>query len=104
MQRDSRTPKRKGLRKGIYATDRDLKKSLLKCYVCEEDHRVVECPVVMKASVPERLEIAMKATLWFLCLNRGHSKNDCRSKKKCEKSDSCPYFHHSLLHSNRPRP
>ena len=102
LQRDSRIPKNEPLRKGIYATDRDSKKSSLKCYVCEEDHRVVECPVIMKASVPERLELAKKARLCFSCLNRGHSKNECRSKKKCEKSDSCPYFHHPLLHSNPP--
>ena len=102
LQRDSRIPKNEPLRKGIYATDRDSKKSSLKCYVCEEDHRVVECPVIMKASVPERLELAKKARLCFSCLNRGHSKNECRSKKKCEKSDSCPYFHHTLLHSNPP--
>lgn len=59
---------------------------------------------MMKASVPERLELVKKARLCFSCLNRGHSKNDCRSKKKCEKGDSCPYFHHPLLHSNSPSP
>ncbi len=62
------------------------------------------CPVIMKATVPGRLELAKKARLCFSCLNRGHSKNDCQSKKKCEKSDSCPYFHHPLLHSNPPAP
>ena len=102
LQRDSRILKNEPLRKGIYATDRDSKKLSLKCYVCEEDHHVFECPVVMKAPVPERLELAKKARLCFSCLNRGHSKNECRSKKKCKKSDSCPYFHHPLLHSNPP--
>ena len=104
LQRDSRTPRNDPPRKGIYATDRDSKKSALKCYVCEQDHRVMECPVIMKASVPQRLELAKKARLCFSCFNRGHSKNDCRSKKKCEKSESCPYFHHPLLHSDPPSP
>ena len=106
LQRDSRPPKNEipPPKKGIYATNYDASRSGLKCYVCEEGHRVMECPVIMKATVPDRLELAKKARLCFSCLNRGHSKNDCRSKKKCEKSDSCPYFHHPLLHSNPPAP
>ena len=106
LQRDSRPPKNEipPPKKGIYATNYDASRSGLKCYVCEEGHRVMECPVIMKATVPGRLELAKKARLCFSCLNRGHSKNDCRSKKKCEKSDSCPYFHHPLLHSNPPAP
>ena len=51
-----------------------------------------------------KIELAKKARLCFSCFNRGHSKNDCRSKKKCEKSESCPYFHHPLLHSDPPSP
>ena len=101
LQRDLRPPRsdHPPPRRGIYAAGRDSNRSPMKCYVCEEEHHVIECPVLAKASVPERLELAKKARLCFSCLNRGHSKNDCRSKKKCEKSDSCPYFHHPLLHS-----
>ena len=104
LQRDSRAPRsdHPPPRKGLYAAGRDSNRSPMKCYVCEEEHRVIECPVLAKASVPERLELAKKARLCFSCFNRGHSKNDCRSKKKCEKSDSCPYFHHPLLHSSPP--
>ena len=104
LQRDSRNPRNEHgqSKRGIYAANRDSNKLPVKCYVCEEDHRVIDCPVMAKASVPERLDLAKKARLCFSCLNRGHSKNDCRSRKKCEKSDSCPFFHHPLLHSNPP--
>ncbi|XP_028395734.1 uncharacterized protein LOC114519762 [Dendronephthya gigantea] len=100
LQRDPRPPRgdHPAPRKNLYATDRDSSRSPMKCYVCEEDHRVIDCPVLAKASVPERLELVKKARLCFSCLNRGHSKNDCRSKKKCKEDDSCPYFHHPLLH------
>lgn len=104
MQRDSRNSRKEQSRSGIYATNRESRKIPLKCYVCEEDHRVIECPAMAKVSVPERLELAKKARLCFSCLNRGHSKNDCRSRKKCEKSESCPFSHHLLLHSNPPSP
>jgi hypothetical protein len=104
LQRDLRPPRsdHPPPRRGIYAAGRDSNRSPMKFYVCEEEHRVIECPVLAKASVPEKLELAKKARLCFSCLNRGHSKNDCRSKKKCEKRDSCPYFHHPLLHSSPP--
>ena len=68
LQRDSRTPRNDPPRKGVYATDRDSKKSALKCHVCEEDHRVMECPVIMKTSVPQRLQLAKKAKLCFRAL------------------------------------
>ena len=64
----------------------------------------MECPVIIKGSVPQRLELAKKARLCFSCFSCANSKNDCRSKKKCEKNESCPYFHHPLLHSDPPSP
>jgi hypothetical protein len=54
-----------GKRNGIYSADSEQRKTPLKCYVCEEGHRVVECPKVLKATVPERLELARKARLCF---------------------------------------
>jgi hypothetical protein len=35
-------------RKGIHSTQRETKRCALKCYVCSEDHRVIECPVFAK--------------------------------------------------------
>ena len=92
-----------GKRNGIYAADSEWKRAPLKCYVCGEEHRVVECPSMLKATIPERLELVKRARLCFSCLNRGHSKKDCRGKRKCDKIlPSFPYFHHSLLHSDPP--
>ncbi|CAB4034354.1 Retrovirus-related Pol poly from transposon [Paramuricea clavata] len=103
LQRDSKPPRSDHPpRRGIYAVRRDSNRLPMKCYVCEEEHHTIECPVLAKASVLERLKLAKKTRLCFLCLNHGHSKNDCQSKKKCEKSDSCPYFHHPFLPSSPP--
>ena len=74
----------------------------MKCYVCGEEHRVVEYPSTLKATIPERLELVKRARLCFSCLNRGDSKKDCRGKRKCDKNESCPYFHHPFLHSDLP--
>ncbi|CAB4007182.1 Hypothetical predicted protein [Paramuricea clavata] len=94
-----------------YTADINANENLRKIITRLPDHMIerwkvfladIREKVLAKASVPERLELAKKARLCFSCLNRGYSKNDCRSKKKCEKSDSCPYFHHPLLHSSPP--
>jgi hypothetical protein len=41
-------------RKGIHWTQRETKRTL-KCYVCSEDHRVIECPVFVKCSIDEKI-------------------------------------------------
>ena len=41
-------------RKGIHSTQRETKRTL-KCYVCSEDHRVIECPVFAKCSIDEKI-------------------------------------------------
>jgi hypothetical protein len=102
LLRDSKPPNNH--RKGIYAAGRDQGRTPLKCYVCEGEHCVVECPALEKASVAERLEKVKKARLCFSCLNRGHAMKECRSKRKCEKDDLCSFYHHPLLHSNQPSP
>ena len=71
--------------------------NVLKCYVCNGEHKLVECPTLADSTVSERLCLAREARLYFLCLNKGHITRDCRSKKKCEK-DGCVRLHHPLLH------
>ena len=94
--------KESGKKNRIYAADSERKRASLKCYVCGEEHRVAECPSMLKATIPKRLELAKRARLCFSCLNRGHSKKDCRGKTKCDKKKSCPNFYHPLLHSDPP--
>ena len=82
LQGESRKAKdnETGTTNGIYSADSEQKRAPLKCYVSEEEHRLVECPSMLKATIPERLELAKRARLCFSCINRGHSKKDCRGK------------------------
>ena len=72
-------------RQGINAAQRNEHSKALKCYVCNEDHKVIECPTLADSIVPERFNLVREARLCFSCLNKGHVTRDCRSKKKCEK-------------------
>ena len=79
-------------RSGIHAAQKTLK-----CFVCDGDHKVVECPTVADSTVSQRLDLMKNARLCFSCLNKGHMSKECRSKKRCEK-DGCTRMHHQLLH------
>jgi hypothetical protein len=87
-------------RKGIHSTQRETKRTL-KCYVCSEDHRVIECPVFAKCSIDEKIQHAKDQILCFSCLNRGHVSRDCKSKERCGVNE-CTRFHHRLLQIDSP--
>ena len=84
---------------GIGSAQRD--KRIIQCYVCSEDHRVVECPTFSNCSYEEKIQHVKKQRLCFSCLNRGHITKDCRSTVKCC-VDDCTHFHHRLLHVDPP--
>ena len=53
------------------------------------------CPKLKKMNLKERREAAMKYKACFICLNPGHSKDECRVKNNCYKCDKSK--HHPLL-------
>ena len=94
QESDSRRPSHD--RKGIHIGIKDFKKPL-KCYVCSEEHRVVECPVFSSFTIEQRVQHAKKQRLCFSCLNRSHVTKDCKSKTSCN-VNGCGRFHHRHLH------
>ena len=99
---DARGGTHKG-RQGIHATQNTpgAERRPIKCYVCNETHRVTECPTLNDSSVQERLQLVKTNHLCFACLRKNHVSRECRSKKPCS-IDGCTRTHHPLLHVNPP--
>ena len=73
----------------------------IKCYVCEDNHRVSDCPTYRDSSITERVDLVKKHRLCFSCLIKGHLTRECRSKKACG-IDGCTKTHHQSLHVDGP--
>lgn len=88
--------------RGIHSNQ--IEKKLLQCYLCSENHRVLDCPTLASCSSYERIQHARTQRLCFSCLDRGHVTKNCKSKERCG-TDGCPYSHHRLLHrGSLPKP
>ena len=72
-----------------------------KCFVCQGEHRVKECPTMADCTVEKRIKHTMDNRLCFSCLVRGHPTRECSSKNKCGKN-GCTKMHHPILHADPP--
>ena len=97
---DNRRPPRD--RNGIYSSQRDPKRPL-KCYVCSEEHRMVECPTFSSCTYERKVQHAKDQRLCCSCLNRGHVTKECKSRVKCD-VNGCSRFHHRHLHQDPSPP
>jgi hypothetical protein len=61
-------------------------------------HQLANCKTFIAKSVSERLKIARKYGLCFLCLGKSHMTSSCASGKHCMQR-GCDKPHHELLHA-----
>ena len=87
-------------RRGIHSNTKAPRKPP-KCYICQAEHRVHDCPTMADSSPEERIQHAKNLRLCFSCLVRGHPTRECRSRNKCGKN-GCIRIHHPLLHTDPP--
>ena len=87
-------------RRGILSNTKTPRK-LPKCYICQAEHRVHDCPTMAEGLLEERIQHAKNHHLCFSCLVRGHLTRECRSRNKCSKN-GCTRIHHPLLHTDPP--
>ena len=66
------------------------------CHICKNSHFTQNCEQLVKATIPERLDIVKNLNLCYNCLRSNHSVNECNAStcKTCNKK------HHTLLHQD----
>lgn len=64
------------------------------CTMCQENHRINDCPKFKALSPTERYKAAKQASLCINCLGSNHSTKQCISRYDCQ---HCYQRHHSLL-------
>ena len=78
-------------------TNKNLSDNLsLKCWLCKNNHRLMDCPSFKDRSISERRQFVKDNKLCFNCLCKTHFVKDCESsficrEKNCDKK-------HTLLH------
>jgi len=87
-------------RRGIHSNTKASRKAP-KCYICQAEHRVHDCPTMADSSPEERIQHTKNRRLSFSYLVRGHPTRQCRSRNKYGKN-GCTRIHHPLLHIDPP--
>ncbi|XP_013161370.1 PREDICTED: uncharacterized protein LOC106113183, partial [Papilio xuthus] len=66
------------------------------CIICNERHRIYDCPTFKAKGVDERMMDVTKYKLCVNCLRQGHPESECRMGPCRERG--CSKRHNSLLH------
>ncbi|XP_028179428.1 uncharacterized protein LOC114366684 [Ostrinia furnacalis] len=72
------------------------KSSTYTCVICNNNHKIYECPTFKAKDVDERMKDVLKHRLCENCLRQGHPVNECRMGSCRE----CNARHNSLLHNS----
>lgn len=76
---------------------KQVKKKMLKCYLCGEAHRLNLCGAFEKMSIGQRKEFLIKEKRCLNCFDLRHSVENCTASSRCW---ICQAKHHTLLHSD----
>ena len=69
----------------------------LKCWLCKNNHRLMNCPSFKNRSISERRQFVKENKLCFNCLSKTHIVKDCKSSCICREKN-CDKKHHMLLY------
>ena len=76
--------------------EKHAESKVLKCALCQENHRISKCQKYKDKTPKERLTFVKEKKLCFNCL-KGHARRSCPSKLSCFSKD-CNKNHHTTLH------
>lgn len=73
----------------------------LKCYLCDQNHKLTECDEFKKISLVERRKFVAEKKLCFSCCRANHLAKHCRFAEPCN-TEGCKSKHNRLLHLKIP--
>ena len=91
----------KNIHEGTTNLDKSKPSKTIKCWLCSNEHRLINCETFLSKSLPEEKAFVLKENLCFNCLSRGHVLKNCKSDFSC-RIDGSSKKHHTLLH-DEPR-
>ena len=87
-RRVERTPTRM-----TYAATADVR-----CPICDDgEHSVPQCRRFIEMNASDRLDVALKRQICFMCLTPGHITRECSNPVKCQER-GCGQRHATILH------
>ena len=79
--------------RATYAATADVR-----CPICDEgEHSVPQCRRFLSMNANDRLDIALKCQICFMCLTPGHITRECSNPVKCQER-RCGQRHATILH------
>ena len=69
------------------------------CLICNNEHRLQDCPEYRAKTREERLVVVRTERLCWACLRKGHFMRVCRSARRCG-LNGCQAAHRRLLHED----
>ena len=79
--------------RATYAATADVR-----CSICDEgEHSVSQCRRFLSMNANDRLDIALKCQICFMCLTPGHITRECSNPVKCQER-RCGQRHATILH------
>ena len=73
----------------------------LKCWICEQAHRLMQCSLFIDKTLVERNKVVNIFRLCWNCLSKSHQVSNCKSEHNCR---ICNKRHHSLLYHESESP
>ena len=80
--------------KMTYAATADVR-----CPICDDgEHSVPQCRRFLEMNANDRLDVALKCQICFMCLTPGHITRECSNPVKCQER-RCGQRHATILHN-----
>ena len=70
----------------------------VRCPICDDgEHSVPQCRRFLSMNANDRLDVALKCQICFMCLTPGHITRECSNPVKCQEK-RCGQRHATILH------